>query len=274
MRSEEFRRKNPVPFRLSGYEPRLSIERLHSETEIERLFGHIQESWQHLGETDPHWSVLTLDEFRAANIDTSREKFYTTGRNDFLKIIHTLERNGIDRKRLHSCLEYGCGLGRITRWLAGEFATVLGFDISAAHLAATEEYLTQKEVRNVSLHHVRQFADIQALPQADLIYSVIVLQHNPPPLIEVILAQLLACLKPGGVAIFQVPTYRHGYSFSLERYISQMPRPKAMEIHVLPQQAVFELVASANARVLEVHEDISLGTMFDGISNTFLVQKI
>jgi len=40
-----------------------------------------------------------------------------------------------------------------------------------------------------------------------------VLQHNPPPLIAMILARLLAGLAPGGVAYFQVPVWLPGYRF-------------------------------------------------------------
>ena len=54
--------------------------------------------------------------------------------------------------------------------------------------------------------------DIEGLPKADVIYSVIVLQHNPPPIMAIIVRQFMKGLNPGGVAYFQLPTYRAGLS--------------------------------------------------------------
>jgi hypothetical protein len=43
------------------------------------------------------------------------------------------------------------------------------------------------------------------------VFSVITLQHNPPPIMAWLLSQLLGCLNPGGVAYLQIPSYRSGY---------------------------------------------------------------
>jgi hypothetical protein len=44
-----------------------------------------------------------------------------------------------------------------------------------------------------------------------------------------------------------------------------------MEMHVLPQSAIFEIFRKGNGKLLEVLEDFSTSW---GLSNTFLVQKI
>jgi len=105
----------------------------------------------------------------------------------------------------------------------------------------------------------------------DLIYSVIVLQHNPPPIIHRVIVQFMRALNPGGIAFFQLPTYKEGYRFLLEEYLGKESMQEEMEMHALPQNAVFEIVREENGKLLEVVEDFSTSW---GLSNTFLVQKI
>ena len=111
------------------------------------------------------------------------------------------------------------------------------------------------------------------LPLMDLIYTRLVLQHNPPPVMERCLVQLLGRLNPGGVAIFQLPTHMPGYSFRPEEYLVALRAGslKSMEMHMLPQRRVFELIQAAGCRVLEIFQDESAGPVYD--SYTFIVQR-
>jgi SAM-dependent methyltransferase len=261
----------------SGNESPMSIEEVNSEEELAFLFKHIQDTWQTFGETEPHWSVITAEQFLQENIKNNEDLFFGTGEQDLLRILHTLERNGIDYSGFQSCLEYGCGIGRVTLWLAGKFTTVHGYDISGAHLQYAEKYLGGKGITNVSFHHVKTIADIFGLPPVDLIYSVIVLQHNPPPLIGLIVREFIKALNPGGVALFQVPTYRAGYKFSLRNYPDLISRLKpTMEMHVFPQKKLFEIIQEQGGKLIEIYEDNWTGLRSSGqieISNTLLVQK-
>jgi len=81
----------------------------------------------------------------------------------------------------------------------------------------------------------------------------------------------MRALNPGGIAFFQLPTYKEGYSFLLKEYLGNDSSQEEMEMHALPQNAVFEIVREENAKILEVVEDFSTSW---GLSNTFLVQKI
>jgi hypothetical protein len=103
--------------------------------------------------------------------------------------------------------------------------------------------------------------------------SIIVLQHNPPPVIAHILRMLLRSLRPGGVAYFQVPTYRSGYTFDSHRYLTDDVTPGAFEMHLLPQSVVFQVVEQEGCAVLEVQPDHWVGRP-EWLSNTFLVQRV
>jgi hypothetical protein len=106
----------------------------------------------------------------------------------------------------------------------------------------------------------------------DLWFSRIVLQHNSPPIIALILQRALALLSPGGVAVFQVPTYARGYGFSLDRYLARLHDDSAIEMHVLPQPVVFAIAEAAGCVAVEVLEDGSIGVA-NWYSNTFVFRK-
>src|SRR6266511_3818509 len=210
MHSDEFKRKNQAFHApaLSGDEPRMLIEDLHSESDLQALFKHIQETWQYLGETEPYWSVATLERFKQSNIHHTKEIFYNSGKQDVIRFFRTLDRNGIDYTSFKSCLEYGCGLGRVSRWLSEQFEKGFGCDISRLHLQIAENYLAQVGIHNVMLYNIKQVNDINNPPRVDCIYSILTLQHNPPSIISLIIKEFIKSLNSGGVAFFQVPTYQ------------------------------------------------------------------
>ncbi|HEX5886643.1 MAG TPA: class I SAM-dependent methyltransferase [Pyrinomonadaceae bacterium] len=273
--SKEFRDKNPtlhVPV-LSGDEPAMSIEEVRSEHDLQKLFDHTQHIWQELGTTEPHWSVVIADEYRQAKIQESKESFYRTGKQHVAQLFGSLERNGVQHSEFKICLDYGCGVGRITRHLSERFEQVFGYDISLSHLKCAEDYLSEENVTNVVLNHLKRLRDIEDLPKTDVAYSMLVLQHNPPPVIAFIMEGLIRALNPGGIAFFQVPTYRLGYSFSLANYFAEQAARREIEMHVLPQSSVFEIAQRAGGRVLEVIDDGWTGIRLKEVSNTFVIKK-
>ncbi len=275
MESEEFQRQNAPNFTttLAGDEPPMRVENVFDEALLQVLFKHIQDTWSHFGETEPHWSVLSSEQFLQTSINNTKDIFYNSGQTNVIQLLKTLERNGLDYATFKSCLEYGCGLGRVTRWLSPKFETVFGYDISKAHLESAEHYLKTQGIHNITLHHIREVKDLENLPKVDLIYSVIVLQHNPPPIISLIIKEIVKALNPGGVAYFQVPTYRIGYSFCLEEYLNDEAIRRDMEMHILPQSTIFDIVNKEGGRLVEILEDSWTGLRFKERSNTFLIQK-
>jgi 2-polyprenyl-3-methyl-5-hydroxy-6-metoxy-1,4-benzoquinol methylase len=271
MNSEEFKLGNTIFTTLSGHEPPLAIDYLTSDAQLQRLFSQIQRSWTTLGKNDPYYSVLTREHFSQTDLqDKKIDDFYESGKDELDRLFKTLERNGIDHTRFQKCLDFGCGAGRISRWLSEKIETIYAYDVSAHYLEMAQKYLSGKGLSNVHFHHLTGFEDINHFPKVDLIYSVIVLQHNPPPVIYRTIERFMKALKPGGVAFFQVPTYKQGYRFSLKEYLESDPPGGEMEMHVLPQSAVFDIVRKENGRPLEVVEDLCTSW---GLSNTFLVQK-
>ena len=272
MISEEFREKNAVFPTMSGHEPPMTVDLSASESVVEEIFAHIQKSWVSLGENDPYYSVLTRGRFWQSKITKQRiHEFYESGKEEVARLLKTLARNSIDAAALRTCLDYGCGACRISRWLSEDFETVYAYDVSKNHLDISKKYLKKEGVSNVNYHHLKSLGDLVNLPKVDLISCVIVLQHNPPPVIRWTIEQFMKALNTGGFAFFQVPTYREGYRFLAEEYLEDVPPEGEIEMHVLPQHEIFEIVRTEGCRVTEVLEDLSASW---GLSNTFLVQKM
>ena len=273
--SQEFKQKHQAvrTASLSGNEPRMTIQDAYTEHELQRLFEHVQGTWHYLGETEPYWSVITAEKFKQANIQQTIDQFYDSGMYDATRLFRTLDRSNIDYTVFNSCLEYGCGLGRVTRWLSEKFDIVYGYDISLAHLKSAESYLNRRHINNTVLRHVKGINDILCLPKVDLVYSILVLQHNPPPLTSLIIREFIKSLNPGGVALFQVPTYRLGYRFSLEDYYDNGGSTHQMEAHVLPQRTIFDIARQEGGHIIEVLDDCYTGVPYE-VSNTFLIQKL
>ena len=277
LRCEEFKIRNGPVFgepTLCGTEPPMEIEDVTSPRDLRELFTHIQRTWERFGETEPYWSVLTSENYLRANFGAQRrDEFYYGGKWDTDRLFAALARAGVEPRGFRSCLEYGCGVGRVTHWLAKHFETVHAFDISRAHLRCAEEQVNLSGASNVTFHHVRTVNDLAELPRVDVIYTAIVLQHNPPPLIALIIRRFFEVLNPGGVAFFQVPTYRQGYRFALQEYLSETLPKQEMEMHVLPQRVIFRLAEAHGVEVLEVLEDGWAGMRYKEVSNSFLVRK-
>jgi SAM-dependent methyltransferase len=238
------------------------------------LWEHVGNVWGRLGATDPYWSVLSTEELRLANMtEVDRiDGFYESGRSDLDRVEKYLVRHGRRLPERGTCVDYGCGLGRTTLWLARRCERVLALDVSQAHLSLARERFAAAGASNVACHLVRRAEDLAHLRGIEFFYSVIVLQHNPPPLIAEILSAVFNGLNPGGCAFFQVPTYAVNYHWRYDDYLPEAVAVGDMEMHVLPQETIFDLAAKSGCVPLEVQPDSWTG-LADGISNTFLFAK-
>ena len=254
--------------------PGIPIDVTVDPFDLKKMIEQVEQIWEGLGETELFWSVLTNDDFKNNNIEANKATFYDSGRWAMTRFEGALNRAGLDASAFRSCLEFGCGVGRLTVWLSQLFTNVIGCDISRPHLAAAKTALEDRGIENTTLLLTNSINAIAELPRFDAFFSLIVLQHNPPPVAAFILEQILDKLKPGGVAYFQIPTYIVGYGFNVRDYLAATAGAHAaeMEMHAIPQKDLFSLFARHGCTVMEVREDDWAGSQ-NIISNTFLLRK-
>lgn len=251
--------------------PKMCIDEC-SEEQRNIIFDMTKNAWEKLGNEEPFWSVVTHDEYKKNNMkETDLTRFYNSGKNQCISIINTLKRNEIidfdeDVSKLE-ITEIGCGVGRITLNLAKYFSKVNAYDISFGNIKIAQRVVNEK---NVEFCLVKSIDEYTHMPKADVVYSIIVLQHNCPAVIEYMLNAMFESVRENGVCIFQVPTYKMDYKFKYDEYIKDSKGK--MEMHLLPQKKIFEIAYEQKCIPVEVYQDA--WTNNDDFSTTFVFRKL
>lgn len=227
---------------------------------------HVQKTYDELGRSDPLYAVLSFREAR--NNRWNPEEFFARGRREISNALDHLSELGhdVDRGR---AMDFGCGVGRLTQALCGEFQEAVGIDISSSMIKAAFGF---NQFGERCTYLVNTTADLAQLDDSrfDFIYSNIALQHTPPETSTRYIAEFFRILKPGGVAVFQIPSGpRHEpgsvgawlYSIRrgpLRRFWKRIRGKPPVEIHYLNQAIVENIIHSAGGRLLEARQDGSV----------------
>jgi SAM-dependent methyltransferase len=238
------------------------------------LLRHIEAAWSKLGQAEPYWSVLTDEGFRSASLDEARiEGFYATGAEELEAFEAACVRNSLPNTRQATVLDLGCGVGRVGEHFARAYEGYIGVDISPSHLDLARQRFSALGLTNAKVMLLADF--LAARPQFDVFFSVLALQHSPPPVMQHLLQVCLGRLQPGGYAFFQIPCHLYDYEFRLTDYLNRSAAgaeaPAAMEMHALPQGRVFRTLADAGLVPVEVLPYPRIGPI--GFSYLFLARK-
>ena len=162
-----------------------------------------QKDWEELAEVDPLWAILATPEARGGRWDA--DEFFATGEQEIAHVLSVAEGLG-SPKRHERALDFGCGVGRLTRALAVRFDEVLGLDISEEMVRLAAELNDGRGVR----FEVNARPDLGGLESGsfDFVYSSLVLQHLPRrELIRSYVGEFARVLRDGGMAVFQAFSY-------------------------------------------------------------------
>jgi SAM-dependent methyltransferase len=251
--------------------PPQAIETAADPAALRAMVAKTAAAWETVGETAPYHSVLTSDEYRPERFAENEVTFFESGKHDLALILALLRRIGRSAESFYRCLEFGCGVGRVTAQLAATFSEVVALDISRPHLRLAKEHLAALGHTNVSLLQSTP-EDLHPGTGYDLWFSRLVLQHNPPPVTLEILNRMFAGLAQRGVAIFHVPTYHNGYYFKIADYLADSLPPENMHMHVTPQKPILELAWHHGCVLLDVREELE-SDYSDWVTNIFVFQK-
>jgi len=168
---------------------------------LTRYLQKLKRNWNKLANEDALWAILS-DPTKKHN-KWKLNEFIETGEKEIFDLFKDLESLNL-KVNYRRCLDFGCGVGRLTQALGKFFDESIGVDISEKMIEIAKDYNPRANCRffvnddeNLGLFSDGYF---------DFIYSNITFQHIYP---TYALAYLRACLKKltiGSVMVFQIAT--------------------------------------------------------------------
>jgi SAM-dependent methyltransferase len=223
------------------------------------------ENWDRLAAADAMWTVLSYSskfggKWRA-------EEFFETGAM-IVERINVLEASGFHIAK-EVAIDFGCGLGRVSRWLAQCFSHVVGVDISPKMLELAKTY--NAPIPSITFVLGNELDIPLATSSADFVFSVIVLQHIARHLQERYIREFARLVRPGGYVYFQLPSHPiYVREVNFRTIYSTPSGPAAIEINTFPRADVEALLESTNCEILGVFGDESCGP---GIKSFFYLAR-
>ena len=160
--------------------------------------------WRKWGETDPLFGVASWPGRNQQGASPwTDEEFYRLGESDWQDFRSHWERYGVDRQ---SCVEIGCGAGRITKQLASFFGEVHALDVSDKMIEYAQRHVSAP---CVTFH----ISNGTAIPlrdgQIDAAFSAHVFQHfDSLSVAQNYFAEMARVLKPGGTLMIHLPIHQ------------------------------------------------------------------
>jgi trans-aconitate methyltransferase len=222
-----------------------------------------------MAKVDPLWAILADPAKRFRNWDL--DEFLRTGQEEIQSLMESARQMGLP-DRQGRAIDFGCGVGRLTRALRTYFTDCHGVDISRSMLELAHKLTPECDFQEAS--NLGSFPD----GYADLIYSNLVLQHQPDSAqAGRLIADMIRVLAPGGLLVFQMPLHlpwrnrlqlrRRAYrtvravglnhSFAYERL-----KLSPIRMVSLPQVEVERIVIAANGSMVRVDHTSKPGDPF------------
>lgn len=162
-----------------------------------------QRDWEDLARLDPLWAILSEPDQKGGRWDL--KEFFERGRRDVASVLEVANDLGAPAAR-ERALDFGCGVGRLTRALAADFDRCDGVDISAQMVALARELNAD---RDNCRFHVNVAPDLSLFESRtfDLVVSFLVLQHMRSRKAALsYVCEFVRVTRPGGLVVFQLPT--------------------------------------------------------------------
>ena len=191
--------------------------------------------WEELAEADPLWAILAGS--GKGDGAWELEEFFATGEREISELFEVVAGIG-GPPRTERALDFGCGVGRLTRALGERFDEAVGVDISEEMVRLAQEL---NEDRPGTRFLVNTEADLGLLESEsfDFVYTTLVLQHLPRrELLRGYVGEFLRVLRPGGLAVFQT--------------LAHLP----VLLHLQPRRRLYRLL-----RGVGVSEQVLLGRL-------------
>jgi len=226
-----------------------------------------RQAWNDWGSIDPLWAILTDPDLKHRRWDL--ERFWRLGEDEIARVMSTAATLGYPAGN-DVALDFGCGVGRLTRAMARHFSHCTGVDVAETMI----EQATRLNPGSASTFVVNETNDLARFEDStfDFVYSALVLQHLPTvAVIRRFIAEFLRVLKPGGLLAFQLPTRMpprslrnrlrlrtraytalRAVGFDQRMLYERLKLVPVMQMQCIPEEAVLAYLRLLGAAVLEV----------------------
>ncbi len=187
----------------------------------------------------------------------NQKEFFETGSKEISELLEKTKQIHFERGR---ALDFGCGLGRLSRALADHFEQVIGVDISKRMIDLAIQY--NDDCKNCKFY-LNETADLKAFEDDyfDLIYSARTLQHIEPEYSKNYLIEFLRILSPNGLLVFQLPSERQGVKRFMQKGIhatnsvrTKISSGPVMEMYGIRQDEVKALILKEKGKLIKIED--------------------
>ena len=179
-----------------------------------RQFRALARNWEAIGDADPMFGVLSDPAKHGGKWDAA--EFFASGRAHVETLLRMLTdaRAGFERG---TCLDFGCGVGRLTLPLAELFQRTIGVDVALPMIEAARRH-QPPDLRCEFI--VNRDPDLRRFESGtfDLVHSSLVLQHISADVTPVYIAEFFRIARPGGLVVFQLPAETRGEHVAFESH--------------------------------------------------------
>lgn len=232
----------------------------------------LQKSWEGLAQADPLWAICTDPARR--NGKWSKNEFFASGKDEIATVMECVRSLHLQVDRDLAALDFGCGVGRLTRAMAAHFPECWGVDISPTMVRLAAEFNRDVPQCRFVLNERGDLGGFQDA-QFGFVYSSIVLQHIPPRYGKQYLAELVRVLKPGGILVFQllddfragvVARWRQrlGLRRTMRKLTSRSNGNHLIDLHCIREHEVRLVLQSVGAKLVDVRLTNSADPAFNG----------
>ena len=223
-------------------------------------------NWDQLGHEAPLWAILSNPDSKSGMYEWDTDTFFSTGESDIKKLMDEIEARSISIKR-RNALDFGCGVGRLTRALSHHFDNVIGIDVAPSMINLAQEMNTENG-RCEFIANDRPDLQCVADNSIDLVYSVGTLQHIPPDVACCYIREFLRIVHPEGLVVFELlggkdwTPYGVAYRLFPNQALNHVRRLRyrtsaVIELYGVPPCNVRGIVVSEGGELIDVDRDPS-----------------
>jgi ubiquinone/menaquinone biosynthesis C-methylase UbiE len=200
-------------------------------------------AWEWFGKNDPYYGVLSGTEYRKNNLSAETlEQFFETGHAHVDRVLNIASTH-FGAVRMESCLDFGCGVGRLVVPFASRFKKVVGVDVSPSMIKEAADNCERFGIGNAQF--ARTLTDVS--DSFDLVHSYIVLQHMPVSKGFAAMDTLIRKTKPGGQCFIHFSIGRNaGFARRLATFGRKNIKPVHYALNVLEGKKINEAYMQSN----------------------------